>query len=120
MSQTSRVGVGERAPPRRGEVWLVAFDPAVGGEVRKTRPAIVLSNDEANAVLNRVQVVPVSSSVALLYPAEAYVLLNGRRRKAMADQITAVSIQRLRRRMGLLGRADIEAVEGVVRLQLGL
>lgn len=115
MWQTSRVGVADRARPRRGEVWLVAFDPAVGGEVRKTRPAMVLSNDEANAVLNRMQVVPVSSSVAVLYPAEAGVLFNGRRGKAMADQITTVSVLRLRRRMGLFGRADIEAVEAVVR-----
>ena len=116
----SLAGTADRVSPRRGEVWLVAFDPSVGGEVRKTRPAIVLSNDEANNVLNRVQVVPVSSSVTVLYPAEAYVLLNGRRRKAMADQITTVSVLRLRRRMGLLSPSDIEAVESVVRLQLGL
>ncbi len=86
---------------------MVAFDPSVAWEGRKTRPEMVLSNDEANAVLNRVQVVAVSSNVAVLYPAEAYVLLNGRRRKAMADQISTVSVLRLRRRMGLLGRADI-------------
>jgi mRNA interferase MazF len=55
--------VAEPAPPQRGEVWLVAFDPLLGGEVRRTRPAVVLSNDTANAVLNRVQVVPISSRV---------------------------------------------------------
>ena len=120
MLPANPVAAAERTPPRRGEVWLVAFDPAVGGEVRKTRPAMILSNDDANAVLNRVQVVPVSSSTQALYPAEAYVLLNGRRRKAMADQITTVSVVRLRRRMGQLGREDIEAIARVVRLQLGL
>ena len=51
---------------RRGEVWLVSFDPSLGGEVQKTRPAVILSNETANALLNRVQVVPISSQVARL------------------------------------------------------
>jgi len=45
---------------RRGEVWWVDFDPAVGSEIRKTRPATNVSNDIANAALNRVQVVPLN------------------------------------------------------------
>ena len=69
--------------PHRGEVWLVAFDPSIGGEIQKTRPAVILSNDTANASLNRVQVAPVSSQVARLYPGDAYVSLNGEQRKAM-------------------------------------
>jgi mRNA interferase MazF len=106
--------------PRRGDVWLVAFDPSVGGEIQKTRPAVVVSNDSANAVLNRVQVVPISSQVDRLYPAEAYVALDGQRRKAMADQITTASKRRLLRRLGALGNEDIDALNRIVRLQLGL
>jgi mRNA interferase MazF len=106
--------------PRRGEVWLVSFDPSVGGEIQKTRPAVVLSNDTANALLNRVQLVPISSQVGRLYPAEAYVNVNGERRKAMADQITTASKHRLMRRLGDLSKDDVEAVARVVCVQLGL
>lgn len=70
--------------------------------------------------LNRVQVVPLTSNVDRLYPSEAYVTLDGERRKAMADQLTTASKLRLVRRAGALSGAELGAVERVMRVQLGL
>ena len=106
--------------PQRGEVWWVAFDPSIGGETHKTRPAVIVSIDPANRELNRVQVVPITSNVGCLYPSEAYVILNSEQRKAMADQLFTISKPRLRERIGRLGREDMAAVERAIRLQLGL
>jgi mRNA interferase MazF len=111
----------DRLPqPQRGEVWWVAFDPAIGREIRKTRPALIVSNDPANRELNRVQVVPITSNVGRLYPSEAYVTLNNEQRKAMADQLSTVSKLRLRDRIGRLSREDMTAVERAICLQLAL
>ena len=64
-----------RGEPRRGEVWWVAIDPSLGAEIRKTRPAVIVSKDVANRLLNRVQVVPLTRSTPRLYPGEAYVIV---------------------------------------------
>ncbi|HVI10127.1 MAG TPA: type II toxin-antitoxin system PemK/MazF family toxin [Candidatus Binatia bacterium] len=106
--------------PLRGEVWWVSFDPAVGGEIRKIRPAIILSNDPANAALNRVIVIPLTSQVAKVYPGEALVTLNGEERKAMADQIASASKSRLKSKLGFLSRNDVTAVENAVLTQLAI
>jgi mRNA interferase MazF len=106
--------------PARGEVWWVDFDPSVGGEIRKQRPAVVVSNDAANRHLNRVQVVPLSSQVERIYPSEAPVTFQGKPGKAMADQLTTVSKLRLIHCSGALSDAEMDAVDRAIRIQLGM
>lgn len=105
---------------KRGEVWWVNFDPSVGGEIRKQRPAIIVSNDAANTHLNRVQVVPLTSRLGRIYPSEAVVEVAGKKGKALADQLTTVSKQRLMNRAGRASGAEMRQVERAIQIQLGL
>ncbi|NYW24446.1 type II toxin-antitoxin system PemK/MazF family toxin [Escherichia coli] len=105
---------------KRGEVWWVEFDPAVGSEIRKTRPAVIVSNDAANRNLSRVVVVPVTSNTGRQYPGEAVVTVAGQSSKAMADQIMAADKSRLKSRIGALSKADMLAVEDAIKVHLAL
>jgi mRNA interferase MazF len=105
---------------RRGEVWWVSFSGSSGGEVRKTRPAVIVSNNAANQHANRVQVVPFSTSTGKLYPCEAWVTVAGMESKAMADQIMTVSKGRLAELLGVLSADEMHGVDMAIRIQLGL
>ena len=105
---------------KRGEVWWVNFDPSVGGEIRKQRPAVIVSNDAANHFLNRVQVIPLTSNVGKLYPSETYVTFRGKKAKAMADQLTTVSKKRLINLAGLISSTEMEGIVQAITIQLDL
>lgn len=105
---------------KRGEVWWVEFDPAVGSEIQKMRPAVIVSNDAANRHLARVVVVPLTSNTDRCYPGEALVTIAGAPNKAMADQIMAADKTRLKRQLGSLGKADMVAVERAILVHLGM
>ena len=104
----------------RGEVWWVEFDPSVGSEIRKKRPAVIVSNDAANRNLARVVVVPLTSNTGRQYPGEAVVTVGGQSSKAMADQIMAADKSRLKSQLDELSKADMLAVEDAIKVHLAL
>jgi mRNA interferase MazF len=113
----------------RGDIWQVDFDPALGSEANKQRPAVVVSNDRANAVATRlrrgvVTVVPVTSNVAKIYPFQAFLAAAATGltvdSKAQAEQVRSVALERLRRRIGRLPAAQLAELDQALRLHLEL
>lgn len=114
---------------RRGEVRLVDLEPSRGSEADKLRPAVLVSNDGANGAAERlgrgvVTVVPVTSSVAKVYPFQ--VLLAGdecgldRDSKAQAEQVRSIDVTRVRQLLGRLPAQLMRELDEALRLHLGL
>ena len=95
------------------------FEPATGSEVRKTRPAVIVSNDASNGAMSRVQVVPVTSNTTKLYVFESRIEVKGAQGKAMADQIMTADKQRLKERSGKISPAETLGLERAIKIQWG-
>lgn len=113
----------------RGEIRLVDLEPAIGAEANKRRPAVIVSNDGANATASRlgrgvVTVVPVTSNVARVYPFQ--VLLRAdtsglqKDSKAQAEQVRSIAFQRVGARVGRAPAATMLELDEALRLHLGL
>ena len=106
--------------PRRGDVYWVNLDPVVGTEIRKTRPAVIVSNDSCNRYGARVVVLPVTSNVDSLYPGEAMVDVKGKRGRALGDQIRSIDKSRLKARVARLTADEMSRVDEALAITLGL
>jgi mRNA interferase MazF len=86
---------------RRFEVYLVALDPTVGSEIRKTRPCVVVSPDEANAALSTIVAAPLTSTVRN-YPTRLSLRFQRRKGEIAVDQLRALDKRRLVRKLGTI------------------
>lgn len=114
---------------RRGEVRLVDLDPVRGSEANKLRPAVVVSNDRANAVAERlgrgvVTVVPLTSNTARVFPFQVLIPADntGLRvaSKAQAEQVRSVVIERMGPPLGQLQASVMDEIDNALRLHLDL
>jgi len=107
-------------PPRRGDVFWVNLDPVVGTEIRKTRPAVVVSNDSCNRYGTRVVVLPITSNVDSLYPGEAIIAVKGRPARALGDQIRSIDKRRLKSRVSTLSANEMARIDEALAITLDL
>lgn len=93
------MGVGVKERPFRFDVFLVSFDPAVGSEIRKTRPCLIISPDEMNRYIRTLIVIPMTTATKG-YPSRVPFTFQGKRCEAALDQIRTINKTRLIKRLG--------------------
>ncbi|MBV6465973.1 MAG: MazF family transcriptional regulator [Candidatus Brocadia sp.] len=109
---------------KRGDIYLVDFEPSVGAEIKKQRPALIISCNEANKHLKTVMAIPFSSKVERVFPFEVFVKKNDSRldydSKLKIPQMRAVDKSRLKRYIGTLGNDILEQVEDAIKIHLAI
>ena len=105
---------------KRGDIYWVNFDPSIGTEIKKRRPAIVISNNLSNMYLGRVQVIPLTSNVSKVYKTELIIDLQGKKAKAIGSQITTIDKRRLCGFIKTISQKSLQAINEIIRIQLGL
>lgn len=106
--------------PKRGEIYWVRLDPTMGSEIKKTRPALIVSNDIGNEVSDRVIAAPITSKAGKSYPFETEIEISGTKGKVLLDQIRALDKRRLGSKMGDIPLDKIKEVNEALKLALDL
>lgn len=104
----------------RGEIWWVDFDPSQGSEIRKTRPAVIVTSDALNRARRTVVVVPLSTGPKPRPPLVVAIPSAGTTSVAVCDQLRAVDKRRLIRSEGWLSAVDLRTIEQGLRRVLEL
>ena len=106
--------------PRRGEIYWADLDPTIGTEIQKTRPALIVSNDDANEFSNLVMIAPITSKIKRVFPFEVKIPLKGKNSKILLNQCRAIDKFRLSGKIGEVDIRTMEAVENAIRIVFGL
>lgn len=108
-------------PIRRGDIYWVDFNPAKASEVKKTRPALVCSNDIMNENSNRVIVAPITSNLKRIFSFE-YEIRNhgGIKGKVMLDQMRSIDKSRLGKKIDSLSTEEMREVDLIIKFILAL
>lgn len=106
--------------PKRGDIFWVRLDPTFGSEMQKTRPAIIISNDNGNELSPRVIIAPITSKIGKVYPFEVEIQVNDKRGKIVLDQIRSIDKMRLIKRIDVCDYDTMELVEEALKLVLSL
>ncbi len=104
----------------RGDIYWVNLDLAIGSEIKKIRPAIIISNNIQNISSSRVVVIPATSNTKFVYPFEVEVKISELNAKAMADQIRTIDKSRLKGYIGKLTKKEMQDLEKALKLVLSL
>lgn len=105
---------------KRGQVYWVNLDPVIGSEIRKTRPAMIISNNIQNRVSSRVVILPITSNIDKLFPFEAKINLENKQAKVLADQIRTIDKTRLRDYISTLTKIEMKDIEKATKITLSL
>lgn len=105
---------------KRGEIWWVNFDPSQGVEIKKIRPAVIITVDPLNRARGTVVVIPLSTSAKERAPLVLAMPSAGEHSVAVCDQLCAADKSRLTKKIGVLAPRDLKALEAALKIVLGL
>jgi mRNA interferase MazF len=110
--------------PRRGDIFLVDFDPARAGEANKIRPAVIITNDSANTHGSSVVVLPISTKTEPMYPFQLLLPVSRTNlkhdSKAQTELLRSVSKSRLVKKLGFVPDDVMTDLDSRIKLHLGL